>query len=349
MKNTVEIGYTLLGKLMQKEDLTQQECEAMAKAMLNGLWSNEVMAAVLTALVMKGETADELYAFASYMRSQAIAVHNDSAKILDTCGTGGDGSHLFNVSTASALVLASTGCIVAKHGNAAVSSQSGSADVLQSLGVNLAMSASNMETLLEQTNIAFLFAPKLHPVMKHIMPVRKALKMRTIFNLLGPLCNPAKPTHQVIGVNNPKWLMPFAEVLKRLGTCKVMIVCSQDGLDEVSIAAKTDVVLLNAKAEITSFTFDPKEYGLDSPSLDALKVDSPQESAKLIQDALAGKGSRDVINMISVNAGFAYSLYYDKPLQESFQEIQNILASGKAITTLEKLANLSQSLAQESI
>jgi len=256
-------------------------------------------------LSMKGETVAEITAAAKVMRSLATGVQIHHPKYLvDTCGTGGDGLGLFNISTACAFVVAAAGGQVAKHGNRSISSKSGSADVLEAAGVNLDMSPEKISKCVEKIGVGFMFAPAHHSAMKHAIGARKDLAVRTIFNVLGPLTNPAKAPHQIMGVYDKNLVEPIANVLKSLGSKHVMVVHSKDGLDEISIADDTYVAELK-DGSVTTYTINPTEFGLPLGDLNDIKADDADSSLKLIQQALDGKDGA-AKNIIALNSGNLY-------------------------------------------
>jgi anthranilate phosphoribosyltransferase len=279
---------------------------------------------------MKGETVAEITAAAKVMRSLATGVQIHHPKYLvDTCGTGGDGLGLFNISTACAFVVAAAGGQVAKHGNRSISSKSGSADVLEAAGVNLDMSPEKISKCVEKIGVGFMFAPAHHSAMKHAIGARKDLAVRTIFNVLGPLTNPAKAPHQIMGVYNKNLVEPIANVLKSLGSKHVMVVHSKDGLDEISIADDTYVAELKDGA-VTTYTINPAEFGLPLGDLNDIKADDADSSLVLIQQALDGKDGA-AKNIIALNSGAAiYVSGMAKSLQAGINTALGILNGGAA-------------------
>lgn len=277
----------LLHKLLDRRALTKAEAYELFSSIMKGELTPIHLSAVLAAMRVKGETIDELYGAAEAMREAAIPVRTDKKPVVDTCGTGGDGKSIFNVSTAAAFVVAGAGYVVAKHGNRSVSSPCGSADVLQALGIPMTESAAVAENCLAKANVAFIFAPAFHPAMKHAMPVRKELGTRTIFNLLGPLSNPARPTVQLMGVYDPVWLKPMAEVLKRLG-CESACVVHGQGEDEITLSGSTDVVELiggSLKAE----SWRPEDFGFKTSRREEPSSLDPQEFSRALLEVLNGR------------------------------------------------------------
>ena len=282
----------LLEKLSNGENLDDAQARAVMQEVIAGRMPPVSLAALLTALRDKGEDEAELAAFAATVRENAVKI-TAPAGALDTCGTGGDAGGLFNVSTATALVVAGMGIPVAKHGNRSVSSKTGSADVLKELGVNVDATPKQCEVSLTEAGIAFLFAPNFHPGLKHAASVRKELGVRTVFNLLGPLCNPAHTKHQVLGVFHPKWCAPFARVLKKLGSESALVVCGASAikggyLDEVSPFGLTTIAQLK-NGSVRTQEFDAKKIlGLKTPKLETLTADGAMRSADIITELLDG-------------------------------------------------------------
>ena len=285
-----------LGRLAAGHDLSQAEMEQVIDQLLLGAVPENEIAVLLTALRAKGETPDEIAGAARAMRRHMTAIRSTRTNIIDTCGTGGVGSELFNISTAAAIVVAAAGVPVAKHGNRSVTSKSGSSDVLTALGVNVDAPVEVVERCLGELGICFCFAPKLHPAMKHVAPVRKKLGFATIFNLLGPLCNPAGARRQLLGVGRRELHRTMAEAILRLGTERAVIVHGTDCVGEVSLSAPTEVVEV-AGDELRNFTWQPKDFGLASATSDSLRISDAVASATLIRRILAGDPGppRDVV------------------------------------------------------
>lgn len=286
----------ILESLLAGQPLASQAAEAVLDRILNGEVPPEVTGALLAALRMRGETPAEIVGFARALRARMQRVDTGLPLTLDTCGTGGDGGVTFNVSTAVGLVLASLGVPVAKHGNRAVSSQSGSADVLEALGIPLQHSPEGVQHALQATGFGFCFAPSFHPVLKEVATLRRSLGVRTVFNLLGPLCNPAEVSHQLLGVYDRKLTPVLAEVLRELGTSAALVVASEDGLDELSLAAPTQVSQLK-DGVITTYLLTPEEAGLPRQSLAQLEGGSAAENAALLERLFAGERgpARDLV------------------------------------------------------
>jgi len=286
---------SLLTKLVEGQTLTSEEAHAFFSACLRGEPTPAQVAAAVTALRIRGETVDEITAFATAMRDAALSLDHPFDEVIDTCGTGGDGLHTYNISTAVAFVLAGGGLKVAKHGNRAVSSKSGSSDVLAALGVNLDATIPQQARALDQAGIAFLFAPTYHGAMRHVGPVRAEIGFRTVFNLLGPLCNPAHATRQVMGVYDPALLEPLAEVLGRLGARRAWTVHGQ-GLDELTTTGPTEVAEWKDGA-VRRFTVSPADAGLPLAALDDLRGGDAEHNAAALTALLASAPGpyRDIV------------------------------------------------------
>lgn len=312
------------------ENLTEAQMHQVMSDIMTGQTTDAQIGAFLVGLAIKGETIEEITAAAKVMRSLAAGVTVKSTKhLVDTCGTGGDGLGLFNVSTACAFVVASAGGQVAKHGNRSISSKSGSADVLEAAGVNLDMSAEQIGHCVEKIGVGFMFAPAHHSAMKHAIGPRRELAVRTIFNVLGPLTNPAGAPHQVMGVYDKALVEPIAHVLKALGSKHVMVVHSADGLDEISIADKTYVAELK-DGEVSTYEINPTDFGLSLGNLDAIKADDAESSLLLIQQALDGVDG-PAKDIIALNAGAAIYVADLAPnLQAGIDKALSVLNSGEA-------------------
>ncbi|HCB44553.1 MAG TPA: anthranilate phosphoribosyltransferase, partial [Pseudomonas sp.] len=304
----------------------------------------------LVALRMKSETLDEITGAAMVMRELASGVQINAERLVDTCGTGGDGANIFNVSTAAALVVAAAGGKVAKHGNRAVSGKSGSADLLEAAGVNLNLTPEQVARCVESVGVGFMFAPAHHGAMKHAIGPRRELGMRTIFNMLGPMTNPAGVKHQVIGVFTQALCRPIAEVLKRLGSEHVLVVHSKDGLDELSLASTSYIAELK-DGEVREYEVSPEELGIQSRSLIGLTVDDATASLKLIRDALgkreteAGEKAADIIIL---NAGAAlYAADHASSLREGVELASDALYSGLAREKLNELIAFTEVFREE--
>jgi anthranilate phosphoribosyltransferase len=290
-------------KINDKQDLTSQEMSDVMRLIMTGSVSKEDLSIFLLALRKKGAGINEITGAARIMREFAIAVNTDKDVVLDTCGTGGDKSGTFNISTAVAFVVAGTGCVVAKHGNRSVSSKCGSADVLEYLGVNIGMKVDRLAECLKKVGIAFLFAQNLHPAMRYAAAVRKELGVETIFNVLGPLTNPSKATHQMMGVYSKDLVEPMANVLKNLGLKKALVVHGEDGLDEITTTGKTFASEFNGK-DVISYLIDPMVYKIKIARAEELKGADVIVNAKIILDVLEGhKGAqRDIVVLNAAHA-----------------------------------------------
>src|SRR5689334_18910079 len=276
---------TLLGHVAGGGNLSFEEMATAFDAIMRGQWSDDQIGLLLTALAAKGETIDEIAGAADAMRRHMTPIRSRHAEVLDTCGTGGGNSKLFNVSTTAAIVAAAAGVPVAKHGNRSITSVSGSADVLTELGVNIQASTAQVEACLYQLGLCFCFAPVSHPAMKHVAAVRKKLGIRTIFNTLGPLVNPASACYQLLGAGRPELRPLLAGALQRLGTKRSYVVSGEDGLGDVTLAGTTNVTEV-ADGRLREFTWQPEDFGIARRSLDGLSIDTPAKSAALIRRIL---------------------------------------------------------------
>ncbi|MFT6916903.1 MAG: anthranilate phosphoribosyltransferase [Motiliproteus sp.] len=330
--------------LTERQNLTAEQMQAVMGAIMTGEATPAQIGGFLIALRMKGETVDEVVGAARVMRELATAVRVNGEHIVDTCGTGGDGAGIFNVSTASAFVVAAAGGRVAKHGNRSVSSTCGSADVLEAAGVNLNTTPEQVAACISQVGVGFMFAPAHHSAMKHAIGPRREMAVRTLFNVLGPLTNPAGAPNQVLGVYSREWLRPLAEVLQRLGSRHVMVVHAEDGLDEISIGSATSVAELK-EGEICEYSISPEQLGLKSASLDTLMVADAEQSLRLIRSVLSGEES-PAADIIKLNAGAAiYVAGLAESLQAGVDRAAQILSSGAALDKLEALVRVSNALA----
>lgn len=275
--------------------LSEEDMVAAMTTIMTGNSNDKAIEEFLRGLAARGETVEEITGAAKVMRSKASSIEAPYNAV-DCCGTGGDASGTYNISTAVAIVSAACGVPIAKHGNRAASSKSGAADVLEAMGVNLDISTQRLEEALKLYNFCFLMAPKHHSAIKHVMPARKAIGTRTIFNLLGPLANPAGTRHQLIGVFDKQWVEPIAETLKNLGTKSAWVVHGQDGLDEISTTAPTDIAILR-EGEITTKTITPEHFGLESSDLEKLKGGDADENAAALRAILEGQkcAYRDIV------------------------------------------------------
>ena len=316
--------------VISRQNLNESEMHDVMSSIMTGQTTDAQIGAFLVGLSMKGETIEEITASAKVMRALATSVKLSSDEFLvDTCGTGGDGLGLFNISTASAFVVAAAGGKVAKHGNRSISSKSGSADVLEAAGINLNLNPELISQCIEEIGVGFMFAPAHHSAMKHAIGPRKELAIRTIFNVLGPLTNPAKAPNQIMGVFDKNLVEPIANVLKGLNSRHVMVVHSEDGLDEFSIANKTYVAELKDN-KISTYTVHPHDFGLEEGSLDSIQAENAEQSLALIHEAFSGKQgvARDII---ALNAGAAiYVSGLVNSLEEGITKANQILSDGSA-------------------
>ena len=307
------------------------------QSLMSGVLSDDIIESYVLALNEKGVTAENIFDAATVMRqfSKQVVIQ-DKTHLVDTCGTGGDGIQTFNVSTLSAIVAASAGVKVAKHGGRSVSSKCGSADVLEVLGVNVNLTADKVASLVNEIGIAFMFAPNFHPAMRYAAPVRKKLGIRTIFNVLGPLANPALATRQVLGVYDKALTQTMAEVLSKLGSEHVMVVHGEDGMDEISISSPTTVTELKNKT-ITTYTIQPADFGLDLADLKTIQVENADASKAMMLDVLNGsQGSHR--NITILNAGAAiYISGISSTLKEGIEKAASVIDQGLALKKLEAL------------
>ncbi|MEW6075415.1 MAG: anthranilate phosphoribosyltransferase [Candidatus Omnitrophota bacterium] len=323
-------------RLKEGKDLSSGQMHLAMEEIMTGAVSTDAVVSFLVELKKKGETVEELTAAVSVMRTHAVKISVDEDIVLDTCGTGGDKKGTFNVSTAVAFVACGAGITVAKHGNRSISSSSGSADVLEALGVNIAMEKEKITRCLKSIGIAFLFAPAMHPAMKYAMPARKQIGTRTIFNILGPLANPAHATHQLVGVYDRKLTEPLARTLSNLGARHALVVHGEDGLDEVTTTAPTFVSDVRGDS-LKNYRICPEDFGLKRVELRELKGGTACDNAKILTGVLSGKAGpyRDIVLL---NAACAiYAADKAPSIKEGFGLASISIDSGKA---LEKLALL---------
>ena len=330
-----------LKAVTENRDLTMNEMSSVMRRIMTGDATPAQIGGFLIGLRMKGETVEEIAAGTQIMRELVTPVSVDRKSVVDIVGTGGDGMNTFNISTTSAIVVAAAGGTVAKHGNRSVSSQSGSADVLEALGVKIELTPEQVTECLHKIGIGFMFAPRHHSAMKHAIGPRREMGVRTIFNLLGPLTNPANAPHQLIGVFSQSWVKPIAQVLQRLGRQHVLVVHSEDGLDEISIAAPTNISELH-QGIITNYTVTPEEFGLKRASLNQIQVHSVDESVAMVRSVLDNQVSsaRDIVVL---NAGAAiYAADLTDSLAQGITEAQTVLSNGAAGKKLKDWIKLSQ-------
>ncbi|WP_297811524.1 anthranilate phosphoribosyltransferase [uncultured Methylophaga sp.] len=318
------------------QDLDRDQMRDVMNQIMTGNATPAQIGGFLIGLSMKGETVTEIAAAAEVMRSLATAVEIDGDHVVDTCGTGGDGASTFNVSTASAIVVAAAGAKVAKHGNRSISSSSGSADVLEAAGVNLELTPEQVKHCVDSVGVGFMFAQKHHGAMKHAIGPRREMGVRTIFNLLGPLTNPARAAHQVLGVYDKKWVRPMAEVLQKLGSEHVLVVHAEDGLDEISIGAETHVAELKNGA-ISTYTIQPEDFAMSRSDVKTLTVQNANDSLTIIKGIFDGKPgpARDIVVL---NAGAAiYASDIAPSLAEGIEMAAAAIDAGDAMDKLHAL------------
>ncbi len=331
-----------LNRIASNLDLSREEMKAVMRIVMNGEATDAQIGAFLMGLRIKSETIDEITGATEVMRELATQVHINAEPLVDIVGTGGDGANLFNVSSASAFVVAAAGGYVAKHGNRAVSSRSGSADLIEQAGINLDITPEQVARCVEQIGVGFMFAPGHHGAMKHAIGPRKELGCRTIFNILGPMTNPAGVKRQLVGVFTPALCRPMAEVLHKLGSEHIMVVCSKDGLDEISLATSTRVAELK-DGTINEYDINPEDLGIKSQSLVGLTVDTAEDSLKLIRAAF-GRGHDEMAekarDMIALNAGAAiYVAGLATTPQTGVEMALDAMGSGLAAGKMSELAD----------
>jgi anthranilate phosphoribosyltransferase len=328
----------------ERRDLSDDEMRIVMRLIMTGEATMAQIGGFLVGLRMKGETIDEIAAAATVMRELATHVGVSGPHLVDTCGTGGDGASTFNISTASAFVAAAAGAKVAKHGNRSISSKSGSADVLEAAGVNLDLSAEQVAECINEVGVGFMFAPKHHGAMKHAIGPRREMGVRTIFNVLGPLTNPASAPNQVLGVFSKDLVEPMAHVLHKLGSEHVMVVHADDGMDEISIGAPTYVAELK-DGNVKTYTLKPEDVDITSGDVKSLAVDGIEESLVRVKSVLENNDgpSRDIV---ALNSGAAiYVAGLADSLQAGIDKALQVIADGSARKKLDELAALSQKLA----
>ena len=325
----------LLEQLYSGHSLSTSESTALFNAVIQGELSNEQIAAMLIALKVRGANTEEITGAVAASLQNAKAFPHPNYSFADIVGTGGDGQNTINISTASAIVAASMGAKVAKHGNRSVSSKSGASDVLTALGVNVNVTPEQARQALDEIGVCFLFAQQYHSGFRHVAPVRAALKTRTIFNILGPLINPARPTYHLLGVYAPELVKTYAETSVALGHQHSFVVHGS-GLDEVALHGETKVAeIKNGKIEY--FTLTPEDFGLKTQSLESLRGGEPQENAQMLTALLQGKGKSEHANAVAANTALLLKLFGHDDLKQNVQNVLAHLASGKAFETLQKL------------
>lgn len=327
-----------IAKLIECQTLTNEEAEASFNEMMNGEASPAQIAAFITALRMKGETPEEIASGVRSMQSCMSEIKpNVQGMLLDTCGTGGDAHDTFNISTTSAFVAAAAGCSVAKHGNRAVSSKSGSADVLETLGIKIDLPAERVKEIIEKIGIGFLFAPMCHGAMKHAIAPRKEIGIRTVFNILGPIVNPANAQARLLGVYNAQLAEKIAKALQQLNVKRAMVVHGMEGLDEISLAGETTVYELK-NGELTEYKITPEQFNLKRSSLKEIEGGDSKNCAKILKSVLEGKATEAQTNAALLNAGAGiYLCEQAASIEEGINKARDAIASGKALEKLDQL------------
>ncbi|MDA7962616.1 MAG: anthranilate phosphoribosyltransferase, partial [Gammaproteobacteria bacterium] len=334
-------------KLADNKDLTREEMVDVMRIIMNGEADSADIVLFLGALASKGEAVAEIIGAAVIMREFCAKVKTDKKDLADSVGTGGDGAKLFNISTAAAFTAAAAGAVIAKHGNRAASGNCGSADVLEAAGVDITLTPEQVGKCIDECGIGFMFAPTHHAATRHVMEARREIGVRTVFNLLGPLTNPAGARRQLVGVFDAKWLVPLAEVFRELGSEHTLVVCSDDGLDEISVAAGTNVAELQ-NGEIREYRIEPEELGVKKVPLGGLAVADATESLGLLRAVLGGEpadpdGAAE--GMVALNAGATlYAADVCDSLQAGVARAREVLKSGAALAKLEELAAFSREL-----
>jgi anthranilate phosphoribosyltransferase len=325
-----------LAALLERRDLSREQVRIVMQEMIAGRCGDAEAAALLIALRMKGETAIELAGAAAALREHMVRLDTGAAEVLDTCGTGGDGLGTFNISTATALVVAGAGVPVVKHGNRAVSGGSGSADVLAALGVALESDLAHVRRCLDEAGLAFCFAPHFHPALRHVGAVRRRLRVRTLFNCIGPLANPAGAAFQLLGVGKPEWLDPMAGALAELGIRRALLVCGRDGLDEVSLSAPT-MVREVCERTITVHEWTPRDFGLEPCALADLRAEGAEASAAMVRSVLQGdEGAAGRVVLANAAAALRAAERVGT-LPEGVALAREAIQSGRARRVLERL------------
>ena len=322
------------------EDLSREQMTSAMEAVMSGVCDEQQIADLLTGLQTKGEAVAEVAGAATVMRQHMTPIRSRHDRLLDTCGTGGGGSQTFNISTTAALVTAAAGVPVAKHGNRGITSRSGSADVLSALGVNIEASIEQVEHCLDELGICFCFAPRMHPAMRHVAAVRKKLGIRTIFNILGPLANPAGATHQLLGAGLPELRPLLASAIAMLGTERALVVSGEDGLGEVTLGGTTHVTQVDRGGQ-TEKEWAPEDFGIRRGPVDPLRVDGPETSAGVVRAVLAGQPgpARDIV-LLNAAAGLLAAGSCDDPIAAA-QQAAEAIDRGDAEKLLERLVQLS--------
>lgn len=329
-----------LVKLMNREHLTRYEINQLANAMFNGELTDSQLSAILIALAMKGETVDEMTGIVEVVREKALDIPTTITTAMDNCGTGGDLSFSFNVSTTAAFVLAAGGVKMAKHGNRSISSKSGSADVLEALGINLYHTPEELSDIFDQTGLIFLFAQHVHPNMRYVMPVRRELEVRTVLNLIGPFTNPVDLDTQLLGTSRPDLLETTAQVLKSLGRRRAVVVTGPDGMDEASLDGVNHYVLLDETGTITTHSFDYKAIGMSRVTLQEIRGGEGKENAEILKNVLKNIPS-PFLEVTVLNAGlgfFAAGLV--ETIEDGVAKAREVISSGAALAKLTEMQEI---------
>ena len=326
----------IINKLYDQQALSEQESQQLFNTIIRGELDPIVMASVLTALKIKGETPAEIAGAAKALLENASPFPRPEYDFADIVGTGGDGHDTINISTTAAFVAAACGLKIAKHGNRSVSSKSGSSDLLDSFSINLAMSSQDTRKAVDELGVAFLFAPQYHGGVRHAMPVRQTMKTRTIFNILGPLINPARPNIELMGVYSEDLVRPIAETMLKMGMKRAAVVHGS-GLDEVAIHGDTTVAEIK-EGEIHEYTLSPEDFGVEHFPLEAIKGGDPQENRAIITNLLTGKGTQAQLNAVAVNVALLMRLFGHEDLRANTRQAIEVMNSGKAFKLVEQLA-----------
>lgn len=330
-------------KLTNKENLSLETAQAVMNEIMSGEATQAQVAAYLTALRMKGETIDEIAASALVMRDKALHL-NHNGDLMEIVGTGGDKSFTFNISTVSSIIIAAAGIPVAKHGNRSMSSKSGAADVLESLGANIQLTPEQCAQVLDEAGICFMFAQVYHPAMKYAGPVRKQIGIRNVFNVLGPLTSPAAANLNLIGVYSRDLVEPIAHVLEKLGVKRALVVCGSDGIDEITLTGKTHCCFMK-EGKYETFELDPHDYGMDYCQKPELTGGDPAENARIGRDVLSGKERGAKRDVVVLNAGAGIAVAKDIPIADGIALAADMIDSGKAAAKLDIFIRASQGVA----
>ncbi len=333
----------ILHKLSKKENLSKEDIRQTLETISKAEATEAQIGAFIMGMRLKGETVEEISEIAKFFREKALKVPvENEEELLDTCGTGGDGLSTFNISTASAFVIAGAGFKVAKHGNKSVSSKCGSADILEALGININLDPQKIAKCIEEVGIGFIYAPMHHSVMKNIAKPRKELGIKSVFNLVGPLSNPAKAKRQIMGIYDIALVEKIAHVLKELGNIKSFVFSSFDGMDEVSISSKT-LIARQTKEDVEMFEFDPRDFGFELKSIEDITVKNIEESLDLFNMALKGVPS-SALDIVLINASFGIMAFKDIDFKEALDIAKDSVFSGKAMKKLQALRECSNDI-----